>query len=743
MGTAKVQKLICDALKTLPTLSETFDGYTTGQVPPDPWVVEVSGTPMAYVRVDDTVWWDPWTAMPGKSCKLHSEGLSQWARTKAPIKAANTVLIRVALRFSGATGSHAKWFRLFNNSTGNTILQIDYHTDGHLWTYNGATPVDLGALALNTWMDFAIWVNVTAKTFVLYVHHTRWPAGAGTYSFVNAEVPTHIEAQNYLTGQDMWVDFVDDWSDWQYYDFDGDTPGSPPPTPPWTVVTTGPGTPTVISTNAKVNTGRWWSPAGVLSCKFHVGNVADVAEIKQDITLGDYNAFNFFIYGDTVEGGYSQYFELRNKAFGQVCLGIYQHTDGHVYAKTSTGYIDIGPIPYSQWTEYTVFIRKTDKKFYIIRERETEPHRYPATAGTYYDFAAAYDVEEEAWGMRNSQACDFYLDDIWWSYDSWFEDFDDDTTGSPPTDPPWTSDTTAPPSALVVDTPHQGASGKALALWPGPDLSGGYARAYRPIRNFRQVFEVDTYILFTANVASGAKRYLSLNDSYTGEDVVKVRDRTDGKVEFSNGAAWVTGPSIIIDTWYRALFHVDLIKRTYYITFGTTRYPTTGSYALTGTQEPNNLRVETLQTDNGIDLDTILVTFNYLLKDLEVSPIYPRKPITNKPFITTNLGSMTSRWAWAGRDANGRRCLLHEVDMQVNAWVPRAMASGNLTESESDTELLDNVIDAIASTLIDQRLTIPNISKLITGSPSRPAIERDGKLLYRALPVRFQNWEVY
>jgi len=739
MGAAKVQKLFNDALKTLKTLPETFDSYPSNAEPPDPWVVEKASTPMAHAEVDDTTWWDPYGSMPGKSVKLDGEA-NQFVRIKAAFKADTLVLGRLALRVSGNNGSHAKTFTLLKASTGHTILQLDYHTDGHLWTYNGATPVDLGALAFNVWKSFAFWLDVTNKKFWLYVGPTRFPAVSGTYDFINTEVPDVVQAAN-TSSDDMWVDFIDDWSKLMEFDFDAETNGNPPGSP-WTVVSTGGGSQYVRCDNSDINPNRWWLPAGVLSCKFHVNGAGDVVAINQSITPGDFIAVNFYAKTNNVYQNETPYFLLKDVVNNKECCGIWYANDGHVYTKDNAGTIDIGQ-PTAGWLEFTMFVDVANKRFYIVRDREIAPRRFPSTAGTYYTFQNQNTPDKIMWGITGSTVPqDFWLDDIWWTMDGWFEDFDAMTTGSPPTDPPWTTEVPEPPMVHVVDTPHQGATGKALRVWPGPDTSGGYARGIRPIRNFRQVFEVSTYVRFDTNTTSSSKRVVSLMDTYTGESQVSILDNSDAHVYFTNGAVTVQGPVFVIDTWYSLMWHVDLNKRTYHATWNGTRYPTTGTYALTGTQEPNALKVEAATTNNGLYIDTVLAAFDVLLRGLEVSPIYPRKPIQGKPFLTTDISNLNARWGWVGRDANGRRVMLREGEVRVSVWVPRAAATGNLLESESDTELLDNLIDAVASSLINQRFDIPGVTKLIQGSPTRPNIDRDGKLLYRALPIKFQHWEV-
>ncbi len=740
MGANKVQKVFNDALKTLPTRSEPFDSYTSDQEPPAPWVVEKSSTPMASAYLVDGGY-SPGGVQPSRSVRLDGE-TNQFVSITADYKAATTVLGRFALMSGGVQGSHSKLFRLVNSSTGHTVFQVDRHSDGHIWTYNGATPVDLGALAGLTFQDFAVWLDIVNKKFVLYVHHTRWPAAPpNNYDFIATEVPDTVEFRCEDAG-DLFCDFVDDWSNLKEFDFDAETNGNPPSSP-WTVFAAGPGSPYVQCDNSVVNPGRWWLPAGVLSCKFHVSQNPDIAYIKQSITPGDFIAFNIWERHTTVYHNDSPQWYLYNSSLAQKAVGLYWQTDGHVYTRDALGYIDLGPCPAGGWAEFSVFVDMENERFYIIRERENSPVRFPSTAGTYYTFQNSVTPDEVYWYLDQTAApTDWWVDDLWWSMDAWFSDFDEMALGAPPTDPPWTTQWTDPPMVRVVDTPHQGASGKALKVWPGPDASAGYARGTLPIYNFRQVFEFSLYLYFLTNKTSASKRFASLIDTYTGDKVLSVKDNSDGTLLLSNGAGWATGPAFNIDTWYSLAYHVDLVKRAYYVTIGTTRYPTTGTYALTGAQVPNAFRVEAVTTDNGLVVDTLLATFNVLLRNLEVSPVYPRKSITGKPFITTNLSALSGRWGWSGRDNNGRRSMLYEGSLTVTTWVPRAHATANIVESESDTELLDNLIDAVASTIMDQRLTLESITKVTPGSPTGVALERDGKFLYRALPVRFQHWEV-
>lgn len=680
--------------------------------------------------------------MTGKSVKLTSPDTYQYAMATAPLKAAGTTMMRVALRFSGTTGSHAKAFRLYNASTGHTVMRIDYHTDGHLYTYNGASTVDLGALAKNTWMDFAIFLDTSTKKFHLYVHHTRWPASPSTYDFENAEVPDRVEFKNNLTGENMWFDFVQDWSSWQQIDFDGEVNGNPPSIPPWTTINlAGPGSPYIRCDNSQINTNRWWSPAGVLSCKFHTGASADMAILDKTISLGDFNIFDFWLYTNGYEGSYSSFWKIRASGGGGFdAVGIWLHSDGHVYTRSTAGYIDMGAYPAHTWIQFTVFVNNVTKKFCIIREMETTPYRYPTDASTWYDWEYSVTVNQMLMGITpGGNPNDMWFDDIWYSLDAFVDDFNDDTTGAAPSNPPWVSDTTDPPDVLVVDTQYQGASGNSLWAWPGP--SNQWARAYRIIHGMRGIFEVSTYLRFDTNKTSTNKRRFEFFNTMTGLTTIKVQDNSDGTLSFTNGAGMATGPSFNIDTWYNLVWHINTVRRTYHVTVGGVRFPTTGEYQFAGTGDFDAILLTANNGDCGIYLDTVLFSFAYILKDLEVSPLYPRKPIDNLPFLTVNISSLPLRWAFVGADAYGRQIQVADGEAKITVYVPRAVDSNNILDTSTDTELLDWVIDAVRESLTLQRYTISGIVKPRAMTPSPVGYNPDAKSILRSIMVRFQYTE--
>jgi hypothetical protein len=736
MGATEIMTAFVNAIKNLPVITETFDGYTSDAEPPAPWMVTKSG--WSSVLVSGTVY-----HLGSKSVRLWSSGgagLARLTRAHAP-SGTERWLYDMWMRWGLALdGPFGRGFELWDNDTTNRVLAVTNRVpDGHMVLENvTGGPIDLGAITQDAWEHILIDVNYQTNTVSIYHNDVLY----GPYSMLVATQPTHVRWFNQGVGfgaNDLYVDDIEVLN--RHYGsgdtFDGYPSDADPPAP-WSVSVSGGGTVKVRDTVYQGASGKsveLYSPSGTGSA------VLTGAALPPWPGTDERAWFKFYLrYATATPTNGVRSWGMWGNSGATFLADIRALGNGHIYAVDGpSDYEDLGTYSLDTWYEFYVDVDLDNNRYAVYRDGV----RYPSTG--WLDLRASYEPDQMRVTIIPAGATDtyrLYFDTVsWGSYDlAISEDWEGYSAGAPPSGS-WTPSALAESYSKVLASPHQGATGKALRTLSGH--AAGWAKAIRPMDALRTVFDWEGYIYLDTDTTGSHARSVALYDTLAASEVFRVEAHSDAFLYFTNGAGLTQGPAYVKDTWYYLKAHVDMFTRTYYLMVGTTRYPTTGTYSLAGTGIPNAVKVEASNSGNGLSFDTMSIVLYPLLTGIEVSPVYPRKSIGSKPFITVRLGSLATRYAWAGVDATGRKMLLREGEVQFAVWVPRAHTSDNFKEGLSDTELLDATMDAVGSAILYQRYTLAGITKPMLGSPSAVGLERDGKMLFRTLPVRFQYWEVF